>query len=58
MSTQPNQQKEKEVKEEGIQVTKTDLIKVEVIEAEIKARKLVAAIVIREMANVVKELDL
>jgi hypothetical protein len=58
MSTQPNQQKEKEVKEEGIQVTKTDLIKVEVIEAEIKARKLVAAIVIRKMANLVKELDL
>jgi hypothetical protein len=54
MPTQSNQQKE----EEGIQVSTADLIKVEVIEAEIKARKLVAAIVIREMANLVRKLDL
>lgn len=54
MPMQSKQQNE----EEGIQVSNADLIKVEVIEAEIVARKLVAAIIIREMANLVKKLDL
>lgn len=51
-------QSKQQNEEEGIQVSNADLIKVEVIEAEIVARKLVAAIIIREMANLVKKLDL